>query len=86
MRYYFLYIKLKPTPFCILDELDAPLDDINVKSFTNVIKEYSKKTQFIIVTHNKLTMKSADMMYGITQSDNGISNVLSVNLNKDILN
>ena len=52
----FSIYQCKPSPFCILDEIDAPLDDINIKKFTDVIKDYSKTTQFIMVTHNKLTM------------------------------
>ena len=60
----FSIYQYKPSPFCILDEIDAPLDDINIKKFTDVISEYSKGTQFIMVTHNKLTMESADCIYG----------------------
>ena len=70
----------KPSPFCILDEVDSPLDDINVKKFTSVLRKFSNKTQFIIITHNKLTMNESDYMYGITQQDQGISKIVSVNL------
>ena len=68
----------KPSPFCILDEIDAPLDDINIKKFTEVIKDYSKTTQFIMVTHNKLTMESADCIYGVTAEKQGISKLMSI--------
>ena len=71
----------KPSPFCILDEVDSPLDDINVKKFTSVLRKFSNKTQFIIITHNKLTMQESDYMYGITQENEGISNVVSVEMN-----
>ena len=75
-----IYLK-KPSPFCILDEIDSPLDDSNIKRFTDVIKTFSNKTQFIIITHNKLTMQESDYMYGITQENEGISNVVSVEMN-----
>ena len=74
---------VKPSPFCILDEVDAPLDDANLKRFNNLIKEFSKNTQFIIVTHMKITMEAADTLYGITQQEVGISKIVSVNLKKD---
>ena len=74
-----IYLK-KPSPFCILDEIDSPLDDNNIKKFTDVIKSFSNKTQFIIITHNKLTMQESDYMYGITQEEDGISKLVSVKL------
>ena len=74
-----IYLK-KPSPFCILDEVDAPLDDLNIKRFNSVVKEFSKNSQFIIVTHNKLTMEGADFLYGVTQRQEGISRIVSVNL------
>ena len=76
-----IYLK-KPSPFCILDEIDSPLDDNNIKKFTDVIKSFSYKTQFIIITHNKLTMQESDYMYGITQEEDGISKLVSVKLEK----
>jgi len=75
----FAIYQYKPSPFCILDEIDAPLDDINIKKFTDVISDYSKDTQFIMVTHNKLTMESADCIYGVTAEKKGISKVISIN-------
>lgn len=74
---------VKPSPFCILDEVDAPLDDSNVDRFVNLIKRFSNNTQFLIVTHNKRTMEAADYLYGITQQEEGISKVVSVELNKN---
>lgn len=70
---------VKPSPFCILDEVDAPLDDNNIGKFTSVLRQFSNETQFIVVTHNKLTMEEADYLYGVTQQEEGVSTVVSVN-------
>ena len=78
----FAIYQYKPSPFCILDEVDAPLDDINISKFTKVIKDYSKNTQFIMVTHNKLTMESTDCIYGVTSEKKGISKVISIDFNE----
>ncbi|MEI7811203.1 MAG: chromosome segregation protein SMC [Ignavibacteria bacterium] len=74
---------VKPSPFCILDEVDAPLDDANIDRFTRIIKEFSTGTQFIIVTHNKRTMESAETLYGVTIQEEGISKLVSVRFNDD---
>lgn len=74
---------VKPSPFCILDEVDAPLDDANLRRFNTLIKEFSKNTQFLIVTHMKITMEAADTLYGITQQEVGVSKIVSVKLEKD---
>lgn len=74
---------VKPSPFCILDEVDAPLDDANVDRFTRIIHDFSKSTQFIIVTHNKRTMEAAETMYGVTIQEEGISKLVSVRFNED---
>ncbi len=71
---------VKPSPFCILDEVDAPLDDANLDRFLGVIREFSARTQFIIVTHNKKTMAAADNLYGITMAEAGLSTLVSVQL------
>lgn len=69
---------VKPSPFCVLDEVDAPLDDANIDRFTKLIKEFSSNTQFIIVTHNKRTMEAAETMYGVTMQEEGISKLVGV--------
>jgi len=69
---------IKPAPFCILDEVDAPLDDANVSKFTNMIREFSDNSQFIIVTHNKTTMSTVDVIYGVTMQEPGVSKLVSV--------
>jgi chromosome segregation protein len=76
---------VKPSPFCILDEVDAPLDDTNIAKFAKVLKEFSNKTQFIVVTHNKLTMEKADYMYGVTQVEEGVSKIVSVKFSSEKL-
>ncbi len=69
---------IKPAPFCILDEVDAPLDDANVGKFTNMIKQFSDNSQFIIVTHNKTTMSTVDVIYGVTMQEPGVSKLVPV--------
>ncbi len=69
---------VKPSPFCILDEVDAPLDDANVERFMRLIRAFSESTQFILVTHNKLTMEAADRMYGVTMQEEGVSKLVGV--------
>ncbi|MBD1430256.1 chromosome segregation protein SMC [Sphingobacterium litopenaei] len=74
-----LYL-LKPAPFCIFDEVDAPLDDTNIDKFNNIIKEFSNQSQFIVVSHNKRTIASTDIIYGVTMVEQGISRVVPVDL------
>ena len=74
-----LYL-LKPAPFCIFDEVDAPLDDTNIDKFNNIIREFSKDSQFIIISHNKRTIASTDIIYGVTMVEQGISRVVAVDL------
>ncbi|HMS30658.1 MAG TPA: chromosome segregation protein SMC [Saprospiraceae bacterium] len=76
-----LYL-LKPAPFCIFDEVDAPLDDINIEKFNHIIRKFSKSSQFIIITHNKLTMAEVDVLYGVYMEEQGISGVTSVDFRK----
>ncbi|MGB9678999.1 MAG: chromosome segregation protein SMC [Thermoanaerobacteraceae bacterium] len=79
----FAMILIRPTPFCILDEIDAALDDANVDRFAQYLKELSKNTQFIVVTHRKGTMMVSDIIYGVTMQEKGVSKLLSIILNKD---
>ncbi len=72
---------IKPTPFCLLDEVDAPLDDANINRFIELVKEFSRTSQFIVITHNKNTMEAARTLYGITMETPGVSKVVSVRLN-----
>lgn len=71
---------LKPAPFCIFDEVDAPLDDNNIDKFNNIIKTFSNESQFIIITHNKKTMSATDIMYGITMAEPGVTSVVPVDM------
>jgi chromosome segregation protein len=71
----------KPSPFCFLDEVDAPLDDANIDRFIEMIKEMSAHSQFVLVTHNKKSMQAAEVLYGITMAEPGVSKVVSVRMN-----
>ena len=71
---------LKPAPFCVFDEVDAPLDDANIDKFNKIVNKFSNSSQFIIVTHNKRTMNNADIIYGITMPEQGVSKVVPVDL------
>lgn len=75
---------VKPSPFCILDEIDAPLDDANIDRFTRILHDFSSDTQFIVVTHNKRTMEAAHTLYGVTMQEEGVSKLVSVRFNEDI--
>ena len=70
----------RPSPFCILDEVDAPLDDVNTGHFNRIVRKFSEHSQFILITHNKLTMEAADLVYGVTMMEEGVSSVFPVDL------
>jgi chromosome segregation protein len=74
----FSLFMINPTPFCFLDEVDAPLDDANIGRFTNLVKDMSEHSQFIVITHNKRTMQAANVLYGVTMEEPGVSKVISV--------
>jgi chromosome segregation protein len=76
----FALYMVKPSPFCVLDELDAPLDESNIGRFTDLLKKFVGESQFIIITHNKRTMASTDIIYGITMIEAGVSRVVPVDL------
>ena len=80
----FSFFQLNPAPFCILDEVDAPLDDLNVGRFCNIVKEMSEKTQFLIISHNKVTIESADNLMGVTMQEPGVSRLVSVDIEEAI--
>ena len=72
--------RIKPSPFCILDEVDAPLDDVNVLRFVDTLKDLAEETQFLIITHNKLTMEVAGTLYGVTMEERGVSKLVAVEI------
>ena len=79
---YFAILKVRPTPFCLLDEIDAALDDRNVERFAKYLHNLSKKTQFIVVTHRRGTMEASDVLYGVTMQEQGVSKLLRLDLNQ----
>ncbi|MBR2477158.1 MAG: chromosome segregation protein SMC [Clostridia bacterium] len=79
----FAVLEVRPTPFCILDEVEAALDDVNVYRFADYVKKYSEKTQFIVVTHRRGTMEASDIMYGVTMQEKGVSKILKLQI-KDL--
>ena len=79
---YFAILKVRPTPFCMLDEIDAALDDRNVERFANYLRNLSQKTQFIVITHRRGTMEASDVLYGVTMQEQGISKLLRLDLNQ----
>ena len=78
----FSIYQVKPSPFCVLDELDAPLDESNINRFIRVLQRFIQSSQFIIITHNKRTIGMADALYGVTMQERGVSKIVSVKFHK----
>ncbi len=79
---YFSILKVRPTPFCLLDEIDAALDDRNVERFAHYMHNLSQKTQFIVITHRRGTMEASNVLYGVTMQEQGVSTLLRLDLNQ----
>ena len=79
----FSFLAYRPAPFCVIDEIDSALDEANVRRFSEFLTEYSKQSQFIVVTHRKGTMEAADILHGVTMEDSGVSRLVSVKFLED---
>ena len=79
---YFAILKVRPTPFCVMDEIEAALDDANVVRYAQYLRRMSDRTQFIAITHRRGTMEGADVLYGVTMQEQGVSRILTINLNE----
>jgi len=77
-------LKTKPSPFCVLDEIEAALDDANVDRYSEYLKDYAVNTQFIVITHRKRTMESADILYGVTMDESSVSKMVSMKMGEKI--
>ena len=77
-------LRLKPTPFCILDEIEAALDDANISYYADYLKEFAQNTQFVVVTHRKGTMERCDALYGVAMEEKGVSRMISVQLSDQL--
>ena len=73
---------MRPTPFCVLDEIDAALDDVNVSRYASYMRTLCEKTQFIIITHRRGSMEGADILYGVTMQEQGVTKLLALNMNE----
>ena len=80
----FAIFELNPAPFCLLDEVDAPLDDINAVRFSELVKDMSDRVQFVIVSHNKITMEIADQLIGVTMNEPGVSRLVAVDVDEAV--
>lgn len=81
----FAILKMKPTPFCILDEIEAALDDANVSRYSEFLRKFSENIQFIVITHRKGTMEAGDVLYGVTMEEKGVSKIVSVDLTSEVI-
>ncbi|MEP6936885.1 MAG: hypothetical protein ABI871_02340, partial [Chthoniobacterales bacterium] len=79
----FAIYMVRPSPFCILDEMDAPLDESNINRFIKVLERFVEQSQFIIITHNKRTIAKADILYGVTMEERGVSKLVGMKLSAD---
>ena len=77
---YFAILKVRPTPFCVMDEIEAALDEANVNRFASYMRRMADKTQFLVITHRRGTMEEADMLYGVTMQEKGVSTVIQLDL------
>ncbi len=80
----FAIFELNPAPFCLLDEVDAPLDDVNAVRFSELLKDMSERVQFVIVTHNKITMEIAEQLIGVTMNEPGVSRLVAVDVDEAV--
>ena len=78
----FACFDVRPSPFCILDEVDAPLDETNVERFGNLLKHFCEKTQFLVITHNKKTMQIADTLIGVSMAEKGVSQIIAMDFRR----
>ncbi|MDD4871292.1 MAG: hypothetical protein PHR77_12095, partial [Kiritimatiellae bacterium] len=78
----FAIYMIKPSPFCLLDELDAPLDESNIGRFVNVLQDFLKQSQFVVITHNRQTISAASVLYGVTMPEKGVSKMVSMKFNE----
>ena len=79
---YFAILKVRPSPFCVLDEIEAALDDVNVNKYASYLRMLSDKTQFIMITHRRGTMEEADVLYGVTMQEEGVSKLLELKVSE----
>ena len=79
---YFAIMKVRPTPFCVMDEIDAALDEANVERYAGYMRSMAGATQFIVITHHRATMEEADVLYGVTMQEKGVTTVLTIDLDE----